>query len=221
MNLILKKHLLLIAATLCFSNTSWSQEFSPHGLGIGINGAVVADGKHSDVAHEALGLHFDHQRNWSKLFALRTSIEFNYFLPDKDSYNPANSIGLVRIEDVSQQLNTTISVEPMFYWRTNAASLYVSLGLLAGDHTTFTKRINTGSDGREAVHKSSDSYFITGIKPSIGVTFHMRDSSDDIDFQFSQNLWGDFEGVIDGELFEGGEYMYVLTITYRFNFLKG
>ncbi len=221
MNLNLKKHLLLLTATLFFSQISWSQDFFPHGLGVGINGAVATNGSNFDVDHEAIGLHFDHQRNWSRFFALRTSIEFNYFLPDKDSYNPSHSIGLVRIENVRQQLNTTISVEPMFYWRTNAASFYVGLGLMAGDHTGFTKRVNTATDGSETVYKSNDSYFITGIKPSIGVTFHMRDNSDDIDFQFSQNLWGGFEDVIDGELFENGEYMYVLTIAYRFNFLKG
>ena len=221
MKLSLKKLLLFVAIVLSSSKVSWSQEYFPHGLGVGVNGAVIADGKHSEVAHEALGLHFDHQRNWSSFFALRTSIDFNYFLPEKNEYNPSHSIGLVRVEDVRQKLNTTISVEPMFYWRTNAASFYVGLGLMAGDHTAFTKRVNTATDGSETVYKSNDSYFVTGIKPSIGVTFHMRDNSNDIDFQFSQNIWGGFDDVIDGKLFEDGEYMYVLTIAYRFNFLKG
>ncbi|WP_417591181.1 hypothetical protein [Owenweeksia hongkongensis] len=221
MNLNLKTLLLFTAIALSFLQVSWSQDYFPHGLGIGINGAVATNGSNFDVDHEAIGLHFDHQRNWSRFFSFRTSIEANYFLPDRNSYTSSSGSSPVNVEQITKKLNTTLSLEPILYLRTNAASFYLSLGILAGDHTQYNKRIIRSVDGEEDVSKYKDSYFIVGIKPSIGVTFHMRDNSNDIDFQFSQNLWGGFEDVIDGGLLEYGEYMYVLTIAYRFNFLKG
>lgn len=212
-----KKQLLFIAIALSFSKVSWSQELYPHSLAVGLNagaGEYGYDGSYKPV----LGVDLNHQRNWSRWFSFRTNLGINYFLPVKREYQYGVSFPQ-EVKETQQGVNTSLTMTPLFYLRKGSFSFFIGPGFGVGNQSDFERTIST-SNNQTYKSRDNDHYFMLIAQPAIGASFSLFDSKDEIEIQFSPSVWLDIE---DLQLNNIGEQIgwYSITVTYRFNFLKG